>query len=88
MIDYRYKNHITTEFEGQKDTANSLYSFLEKAPKYIFYVFVCSRDNFVKNRESGFFENTSFFRDIFYGYKNKCSNIFKLNVFDGLALRN
>ena len=33
MIDYRYKNHIATEFEGQKDTANSLYSFLEKAPK-------------------------------------------------------
>ena len=74
-----YGYHIITGSEGRKDAANSLYTFLEKAPKYVFYDFACSLDEFVKNRESGFFENTRFFHDIFHGYTHKCSDIFKSN---------
>lgn len=69
--------HIITSSEGRKDAANSLYSYLEKAPENIFYDFSCSLEEYCRNRENGFFADTRFFHDIFHGYTHKCSLTYK-----------
>ena len=74
-----YGFHVIPGSEGRKDAASSLYSFLEKAPDVVFYDFACSLDEYTKNRENGYFNNTTFFHDIFHGYTHKCSNVFKSN---------
>jgi len=74
-----YGFHVIPGSEGRKDPANSLYTFLEKAPEVIYYDFACSFSEYTKNRESGYYENTRFFHDIFHGYRHKCSSIFKSN---------
>ena len=80
-----YGFHIITGAEGRKDAASSLYSYLEKSPEVIFYDFACSLDEYTKNRESGYFQHTRFFHDIFHGYTHKCSKIHKSNRLLGFS---
>jgi len=73
--------------EGRKDPAASLYCYMDKAPKTVFYDFACSLSEYTQNRESGFYKDTRFFHDIFHGYSHKCSAAFRssrLNNISGL----
>ena len=80
-----YGFHIIPKAEGRKDAANSLYMFLKEAPTSVFYDFACSLEEYCRNRESGYFELTSFFHDIFHGYTHKCSKTFKSNRLQGFS---
>ena len=51
---------------------------MEKAPKVVFYDYVCSLAEYVKNRESGYWKDTRFFHDIFHGYTHGCSDVYKV----------
>ena len=59
--------------EGRKDPANSLISYLKRAPQVIFYDFACSLEEYCFNRESRCFDNTKFYHDIFHGFSHSCS---------------
>jgi len=78
-----YGFHIIPGSEGRKDPASSLYCYMEEAPKTVFYDFACSLSEYTQNRESGFYNNTRFFHDIFHGYSHKCSSAFKSNRLNG-----
>ena len=80
-----YGFHIIPKAEGRKDAAQSLYMFLKEAPLTVFYDFACSLEEYSRNRESGFFELTRFFHDIFHGYTHKCSKTFRSNRLQGYA---
>jgi len=72
-----YGYHIIPGSEGRKDAAASLYTHLPKAPKQVFYDFACSLSEYSHNRESGYFQDTRYFHDVFHGFSHKCSKVFR-----------
>lgn len=78
--------HIIPESEGRKDPAASLYLFKEQAPEVVIYDFACSLDEYVRNRESGYFSQTRFFHDIFHGFSHKCGSNFRCGRLKGLKV--
>jgi len=77
--------HIIPGSEGRKDPAASLYMFLEKAPKWLFYDFACSLSEYNHNREAGFYCCTRFYHDILHGFTHKCSNSFRCDKLAGMS---
>lgn len=80
-----YGFHIIPGSEGRKDPAAALYTHLETPPTNVFYDHACSLSEYVKNRESGYFNKTRFFHDVFHGFSHKCSSSFRcvnINLFD------
>ena len=67
---------IAAAAEGRKDPAACLYTHIEKAPDVIMYDFCCGLSEYVHNRESGFFNNTRFFHNVFHSYTHKCTPAF------------
>ena len=76
--------HMIPIAEGRKDPSASLYLFKENAPEIVMYDFSCQLDEYVRNRESGFYSKTRFFHDIFHGYSHKCGSTFESNRLQGL----
>ena len=64
-------------FSRRKDPAATLYTHLVTPPKVVFYNFACSLSEYVKNRDSGYFRNTSSLDDVFHGFSHKCSPTFR-----------
>ncbi|XP_057305447.1 uncharacterized protein LOC130642379 [Hydractinia symbiolongicarpus] len=75
--------HIITGSEGRKDALASLYTHLEKGPETIFYDFACGCE-YAKNRESGYFQDTRFFHDVFHGFSHKCSQAYNSSRLSGM----
>ena len=78
--------HVILGSEGRKDASAALYTRAEHSPSVVFYDHACSLSEYVKNRESGFFQETRFFHDVFHGFTHKCSASFRSNTvlgFDG-----
>ena len=65
-----------------------MYTHMEEAPKVVFYDYACNLNEYVKNRESGFFKNTRFYHDIFHGYTHKCSTVFRCSGLNGFEQTN
>ena len=80
-----YGFHMIPGSEGRKDASASLYCYLEKPPKVVFYDFACSLSEYTQNRESGYFSQTRFFHDIFHGYSHKCSPAFRCQRLEGFS---
>ncbi|XP_057294962.1 uncharacterized protein LOC130623486 [Hydractinia symbiolongicarpus] len=76
--------HIITGSEGRKDALASLYTHLEKGPETIFYDFACGLSEYAKNRESGYFQDTRFFHDVFHGFSHKCSQAYNSSRLSGM----
>ena len=70
---------------GQKNASASLYCYLEKPPKVVFYDFACSLSEYTQNRESGYFSQTRFFHNIFHRYSRKCSPAFRFQRLEGFS---
>ena len=75
--------HTIPGSERRKDPAAVLYIHKELPPKIVFYDHGCSLSEYVKNRESGFFKNTRFYHDIFYGFTHKCSPALRCSTLNG-----
>ena len=71
--------------EDQKDASASLYCYLEKPSKVVFYDFSCSLSEYTQNRESGYFSQTRFFHNIFHRYSHKCSSAFRCERLEGFS---
>ena len=83
-----YGFHVIPGAEGRKDPAASLYTHIEKAPDVIMYDFCCGLSEYAHNRESGFFQNTRFFRDVFHSCTHKCNPAFRCNKLKGFDVVN
>ena len=70
--------HLIPGSEGPKDAMHSLYQYSSKAPQVILYDNSCHLAEMIKNRESGYFENTMVYSDIFHSVNHKCSDAFKI----------
>ena len=68
--------HIIDGSEGRKDPSAALYTHLLKAPLKIFYDFSCGLEEYVMNREAGFFKGTQFYHDVFHGYTHNCPEVY------------
>ena len=71
-----YSFHVIPGSEGRKDAAASLYMHSTEAPTDLFYDFTCSLSEFNQDRESGFFSDTRYFRDVFHGFTHICTRHF------------
>ena len=80
-----YGFHMIPGSEGRKDASASLYCYLEKPPKVVFYDFACSLSEYTQNRESGYFSQTRFFHNIFHRYSRKCSPAFRFQRLEGFS---
>ena len=83
-----YGFHLIPGSEGRKDVAASLYTHLNEAPKELFCDFACSLSEYNHNRESGFFQDTRYFHDVFHGFTHKCTKAFHSNRPFGLNCLN
>ena len=83
-----YGYHMIPFSEGRKDPSSSLYMFKEHAPEIVMYDFSCKLDEYVRNRESGYYGKTRFFHDIFHGYTHKCGSTFRSDRLRGLEVLN
>ena len=72
-----YGAHVVHGGEGRKDPAFSLYTHKQTAPSVLFYDFGCSLDEYNLNRESGYFQNTRVYHDLFHSYNHVCSSVYK-----------
>ena len=74
-----YGFHLIPGSEGRRDITASLHTHLNEAPKELFYGFSCSLSQYNHNRESSFFQYTRYFRDVFHGFRHKCTKAFCSN---------
>ena len=72
-----YGFHLISGGEGRKDPFSSLFKYMEKAPKHIFYDFACQLSEYCLNREPEFFKHTRFWHDLFHSLGHKCGINFK-----------
>ena len=68
-----YGFHIIEGSEGRKDAAAAMYTHMASPPNTVFYDFACNLEEYCLNRESGFFQDTRFFHDLFHCASHKCS---------------
>ena len=80
-----YGFHMIRRSEGWKDASATLYCYLKKPPKVVFYDFACSLSEYTQNWESGYFSQTRFFHDIFAGYSYKFSTAFRCQRLEGFC---
>ena len=71
--------------EGCKDPFSSVFKYMEKAPKHIYYDNACQLSEYSLNREPEFFKHTRFWHDLFYSIGHKCGLNFKSGRIHGLA---
>ena len=79
-----YGFHLINSAEGRKDLFSSLFKYIKKSPKHIFYDNACQLSEYCLNRESDFFRNTLFWHDLFYTIEHKCGFTFKSGRIVGL----
>ena len=79
-----YGFHLISGGEGRKDPFSSLFKYMEKAPKHIFYDFACQLSEYCLNREPEFFKHTRFWHDLFHSLGHKCGINFKSGRVFGL----
>ena len=80
-----YGFHMIPGSEGRKDASASLYCYLQKPPKVVFYDFACSLSEYTQNWETGYSSQTHFFHEIFHGYLHKCSPAFRCQRLQGFS---
>ena len=88
MHGHSYGFHLIKGKEGRKDPFYSLYKYLKKAPKMIFYDFACSLSEYALNREAGYFSLVRFFQDLFHGVTHKCGYSFDFGRLSDLQFIN
>ena len=81
---HSYGFHLISGGEGRKDPFSSLFKYMEKAPKHIFYDFACQLSEYCLNREPEFFKNTRFWHDLFHSLGHTCGINFKSGRVCGL----
>ena len=81
---HSYGFHLISGGEGRKDPFSSLFKYMEKAPKHIFYDFACQLSEYCLNREPEFFKDTWFWHDLFHSLGHTCGINFKSGRVFGL----
>ena len=71
--------------EGHKDPFSSVFKYMEKAPKHIYYDNACQLSEYCLNREPEFFKHIRFWHDLFHSIGHKCGLNFKSGRIHGLA---
>lgn len=72
-----YSFYVIPTAEGRNEAFSFLYSYFERAPKYVVYDFCCALSEYCLNRAPEFFRNTVFLIDRFHSGNHTACVIFR-----------
>ena len=82
---HAYGYHLIPGGEGRKDPFSSVFKYMKKAPKHIYYDNACQLSEYCLNREPEFFKHTRFWHDLFHSIGHLCGMNFKSERILGLV---